>query len=261
VTIDDDQPSQRGHARLGPSRTDHVAIGQQAIARLLGCTSGYAATVSATETGRHVIVATPGDVAALCRPIGAAPATVFACCEIYMVEGEPADCDPAAIARRTMSAAQVGDIVAFIGESPFWCFDVSTLDEINASLANSSLPSLSPAGARLIAFRAAGIGETDCADAWYLGVKGGACLDLPEKPEAVTPQFCASWLAEIIVYILSIEAQKRIFQGEAAEAASGLADGDWDALRASAKAAARHSAEDHAAVAGAALARIAPKSC
>lgn len=161
---------------------------------------------------RYMVVATPRDIQSLTRDARGElldRGKLFAAAEIVIMNNDgfvdlPED-------ENILVTSDLSELASFVGDREFFIFDEHTLEEeINSELRRQG-QSLSGDRAHYINARAAEIGETPADSIYQLGYDGWVGLDVPSKPDDVTPQFAVTWITELVSFIASVEADKRTF--------------------------------------------------
>jgi hypothetical protein len=222
---------------------------------------GAASQDSAYDVGRCLVIATPREIMALRAAAGAAGTIdegepLFGVCAIGLDPDGQAAVESAEITRATIATADLAELAAFIGSDPFVVFDAAALALIDDALRRLGRSPLPSAQARLLASRAASVGETATASLFALGRDGGAMLEPPWEPSAVTPAFACAWMAACLAAVLGIERQKRLVGGAPTIGAEPMLGSS--ALGCSVSAAARSQPRGHMAAARHVLRRLLP---
>jgi hypothetical protein len=220
---------------------------------------GAAGQGAAFDVGRCLVVATPREIAALRVAAGASDEAEprFGVCAIALDPDGQAAVDAAEIGRATIATGDAAELAAFIASDPFVVFDDAALALIDAALRRLGRPTLPQTQARLLAPRAAAVGESATASLVALGQDGSAMLEPPGEPNVVTPAYACAWMAACLGSVLSLERQRRLFDDASPTIDPGPAFGD-DALGCSVSAAARSQPRNHVAAAERVLRRLLP---
>jgi hypothetical protein len=181
--------------------------GEKAEAQAGDATRGY-------DVGRCLVIATPREIEALRAASGAMDRAepVFGICAVELDHEGQVTVEPGEIARAAIATTNAEVIADFIANDPFFVFDEAALALVDEELRRVARTPLPSAQARLLARRASAVGDTATESLFTLGHDGGAMLEPPALPKAVTPGYACAWMAEILGFVLGIERQKRRFE-------------------------------------------------